>query len=61
MVTTEREGPGRATALALPGLPGLCAAAAAVLVPFLMARFRESVALVLVGLAGMGLTAAGVW
>jgi diacylglycerol kinase family enzyme len=62
MVTTEREAPGRAT-LAQRWLARLdfVAAAAAVLVPLLVAGFRQSVALVLVGLVGMGLTAASVW
>jgi diacylglycerol kinase family enzyme len=39
----------------------LVAAAAAVLVPPLAAGFRQSIALVLVGLAGLALTLAGVW
>jgi diacylglycerol kinase family enzyme len=39
----------------------LVAAAAAVLVPLAAIGFRASVALVLVGMAGLGLTAAGVW
>jgi diacylglycerol kinase family enzyme len=62
MVTTEQEAPGRAT-LAQRWLArlALVAAAAAVLVPLLVAGFRQSVALVLVGLVGMGLTAAGLW
>jgi diacylglycerol kinase family enzyme len=62
MVTTEQEAPGRAT-VAQRWLARLAsvAAAAAVLVPLLVAGFRQSVALVVVGLVGMGLTAAGVW
>jgi diacylglycerol kinase family enzyme len=62
MVATGQEVPGRAT-LAQRWLArlGLAAAAAAVLVPLLAAGFRQSVALVLVGLVGMGLAAAGVW
>jgi diacylglycerol kinase family enzyme len=62
MVTTEQEAPGRATvAQRWLARLALVAAAAAVLVPLLVAGFRQSVALVLVGLLGMGLTAAGVW
>jgi diacylglycerol kinase family enzyme len=62
MVTTEQEAPGRATvAQRWLARLALMAAAAAVLVPLLVAGFRQSVALVLVGLVGMGLTAAGVW
>jgi diacylglycerol kinase family enzyme len=62
MVTTEQEAPGRAT-IAQRWLArlALVAAAAAVLAPLLGAGFRQAVALVLVGLLGMGLTAAGVW
>ena len=37
------------------------AAAAAVLVPLAAAGLRQSLALVLVGMAGLGLTAAGIW
>ena len=62
MVTTEQEAPGRATvAQRWLARLALAAAAAAVLVPLLVAGFRQSVALVLVGMAGLGLTAAGVW
>jgi diacylglycerol kinase family enzyme len=62
MVTTEQEAPGRATvAQRWLARLALLAAAAAVLVPLLVAGLRQSVALVLVGLLGMGLTAAGVW
>ena len=39
----------------------LVAAAAAVLVAPVVAGFRQSLALVLVGLAGLALTMAGVW
>ena len=62
MVTTEPEAPGRTTAAQrwLARL-ALVAAAAAVLVPLLVAGFRQSVAVVLVGVVGMGLTVAGVW
>jgi len=62
MVTTEPEAPGRVTAAQrwLARL-ALVAAAAAVLLPLLVAGFRQSVAVVLVGVVGMGLTVAGVW
>jgi diacylglycerol kinase family enzyme len=62
MVTTEQEAPGRAT-IAQRWLArlALVAAAAAVLVPLAAIGFRASVALVLVGMAGLALTAAGVW
>jgi diacylglycerol kinase family enzyme len=62
MVTSEQETPGRATvARRWLARLALVAAAAAVLVPPLVAGFGQSVALVLVGLAGLGLTAAAVW
>jgi diacylglycerol kinase family enzyme len=62
MVTTEQEAPGHASVVQrwLARL-ALVAAAAGVLVPLPGAGFRQSVALVLVGLVAMGLTAAGVW
>jgi diacylglycerol kinase family enzyme len=62
MVTTEQQAPGRAT-LAQRWLArlALAAAAAAVLVPLAAIGFGQSVALVLVGLVGMALAAAGVW
>jgi diacylglycerol kinase family enzyme len=62
MVTTEQQAPGRAT-IAQRWLArlALVAAAAAVVVPLAAIGFRASVALVLVGIAGLGLTAAGVW
>jgi diacylglycerol kinase family enzyme len=62
MVTTEQEAPGRATvAQRWLARLALVATAAAVLVPLAAIGFRASVALVLVGLVGLGLTAAGVW
>jgi len=62
MVTTERQAPGRATvAQRWLARLALVAAAAAVLVPLAAAGFRQSLALVLVGMAGLGLTAAGIW
>jgi diacylglycerol kinase family enzyme len=62
MVTTEQEAPGRATvAQRWLARLALVAAAAAVLVPLAAIGFRASVALVLVGLVGMGLAAAAVW
>jgi diacylglycerol kinase family enzyme len=62
MVTTEQQAPGRATAAQQWLARGaLAAAGAAVLVPLAAIGFRASVALVLVGMAGLGLTAAGVW
>ena len=62
MVTTEQETPGRATvAQRWLARLALVAAAAAVLVPLAAIGFGQSVALVLVGLVGMGLAAAGVW
>jgi diacylglycerol kinase family enzyme len=62
MVTTEQEAPGRTTVTQrwLARL-ALVAAAAAVLVPLAAIGFRASVALVLVGIAGLALTAAGIW
>jgi diacylglycerol kinase family enzyme len=62
MVTTEQKAPGRATVVQrwLARL-ALVAAAAAVLVAPVVAGFRQSLALVLVGLAGLALTLAGVW
>jgi hypothetical protein len=61
MVTTE-QAPGRATvAQRWLARLALVAAAAAVLVPLAAIGFRASVALVLVGVVGLGLTAAGVW
>jgi hypothetical protein len=62
MVTTEQQAPGRAT-IAQRWLArlALTAAAAALLVPLAAIGFRASVALVLVGVAGLGLTAAGIW
>jgi diacylglycerol kinase family enzyme len=62
MGTTEQEAPGRATVVQrwLARL-ALVAAAAAVLVAPLVAGLRQSIALVLVGLAGLALTLAGTW
>jgi Diacylglycerol kinase catalytic domain len=62
MATTEQQAPGRAT-IAQRWLArlALVAAAAAVLVPLAAIGFRASVALVLVGMAGLALTAAGIW
>jgi diacylglycerol kinase family enzyme len=62
MLTTEQETPGRATVVQrwLARL-ALVAAAAAVLVAPVVAGFRQSLALVLVGLAGLALTLAGAW
>ena len=62
MVTTEQQAPGRAT-VAQRWLARLAlgAAAAAVLVPLAAIGFRASVVLVLVGMVGLGLTAAGIW
>jgi diacylglycerol kinase family enzyme len=62
MVTTEQEAPGRATVVQrwLARL-ALVAAAAAVLVAPVVAGFRQSLALVLVGLIGLALTLAGAW
>jgi diacylglycerol kinase family enzyme len=62
MVATEQEAPGRASvAQRWLARLALVAAAAAVLVPLAAIGFRQSVALVLVGVVGMGLAAAGVW
>jgi diacylglycerol kinase family enzyme len=62
MVTTGQETPGGVTvAQRWLARLALVAAAAAVLVPPLVAGFRQSVALVLVGLAGLALTLAAVW
>jgi diacylglycerol kinase family enzyme len=62
MVATEQETPGTATVPQrwLARL-SLVAAAAAVLVPPVVAGLRQSIALVLVGLAGLALTLAGAW
>jgi diacylglycerol kinase family enzyme len=62
MLTTEQETPGRATVVQrwLARL-ALVAAAAAVLVAPVVAGLRQSIALVLVGLAGLALTLAGAW
>jgi diacylglycerol kinase family enzyme len=62
MVTSEQGTPGTAT-LAQRWLArlALVAAAAAVLVPPVAAGLRQSIALVLVGLAGVALTLAGAW
>jgi diacylglycerol kinase family enzyme len=62
MLTTEQETPGRATVVQrwLARLAWV-AAAAAVLVPPVVAGLRQSIALVLVGLAGLALTLAGAW
>src|SRR5215207_2306696 len=62
MVTTEVEASGRVT-VAQRWLARLAqvAAAAAVLAPPVVAGFRQSVALVLVGLVGLALSLAGVW
>jgi diacylglycerol kinase family enzyme len=62
MVTTEQEVAGRATvAQRWLARLALVAAAAAVLVPLAAIGFRASVAVVLVGMAGLALTAAGIW
>src|SRR5215218_5392977 len=62
MVATDQETPGAATVVQrwLARL-ALVAAAAAVLVAPVVAGLRQSIALVLVGLAGLALTLAGVW
>jgi diacylglycerol kinase family enzyme len=62
MTTTEVKAPGEATVSQrwLARL-ALVAAAAAVLVPPVVAGLRQSLGLVLVGLAGLALTAAAVW
>jgi diacylglycerol kinase family enzyme len=62
MATTSVEAPGGATvAQRWLARLALVAAAAAVLVAPVAAGLRQSVALVLVGLAGLALTAAGAW
>jgi diacylglycerol kinase family enzyme len=62
MVATDQETPGTATvAQRWLARLALVAAAAAVLVPPVVAGLRQSIALVLVGLAGLALTLAGVW
>ena len=62
MVATEQEGPGTATvAQRWLARLALVAAAAAVLVGPVVAGLRQSLALVLVGLAGMALALAGAW
>jgi diacylglycerol kinase family enzyme len=62
MATTSVEAPGGATvAQRWLARLALVAAAAAVLVAPLVAGLRQSLALVLVGLAGLALTAAAVW
>ena len=62
MVTSEQQTPGRASmAQRWQARLSLLAAAAAVLVAPLVAGFGKGLALVLVGLAGLALTAAGVW
>ena len=62
MVTTEQQTPGRASmAQRWQARRSLVAVAAAVLVAPLVAGFGKGLALVLVGLAGLALTAAGVW
>ena len=62
MVTTEQETPGRASvAQRWQSRLALVAAAAAVLVAPVVAGFGKGVALVLVGLAGLALTLAGLW
>jgi diacylglycerol kinase family enzyme len=61
MVTTEQT-PGRATvAQRWQARLALVAAAAAVLVPLLAIGFKASLAVVITGVAGQALTAAGVW
>jgi diacylglycerol kinase family enzyme len=62
MVATDQETPGTATvAQRWLARLALVAAAAAVLVPPVVAGLRQSIALVLVGLAGLALTLAGAW
>jgi hypothetical protein len=62
MVTTEVQAPGGATvAQRWLARLALVAAAAAVLVAPVVAGFRQSIALVLVGLIGLALTLAAVW
>jgi diacylglycerol kinase family enzyme len=61
-VVTERQALGRAIVAQRWSARGaLAAAGAAVVVPLAAIGFRASAALVLVGMAGLGLTAAGVW
>ena len=61
-MTIEQQTPGRATvAQRWLARLSLVAAAAAVLAPPVVAGFRQSVALVLVGLIGLALSLAGVW
>ena len=61
MVTTEMEASGRATvAQRWLARLALVAAAAAVLVPLLAIGFRASVAVTVIGVVGLALTAAGV-
>jgi diacylglycerol kinase family enzyme len=61
MVTTEQTPGGVTVAQRWLARLALVAAAAAVLVPPSVAGFRQSVALVLVGLTGLALTLAGMW
>ena len=62
MVTTEREAPGRATvAQRWLARGAIIAAGASVLVPLLALGFRGSVAVTVVGVIGLALTAAAVW
>jgi diacylglycerol kinase family enzyme len=62
MVTTEQETPGTATvAQRWLARLALAAALAAVLVAPVVAGLRQSIALVLAGLAGLALTLAGAW
>jgi diacylglycerol kinase family enzyme len=62
MVTTEVQAPdGTTVAQRWLARLALVAVAAAVLVPPVVAGLRQSIALVLVGLAGLALTAAGAW
>ena len=62
MVSTEQQAPGRASvAQRWLARLALVAAAAAVLVPLLAIGLRASVAVVVTGVVGLALTAAGVW
>jgi diacylglycerol kinase family enzyme len=62
MVATEQPAPGRPTvAQRWLARGSLAAAGAAVLVPLVSIGFKASVALILVGMAGLGVTAAAVW
>ena len=62
MVTTEQQTPGGATvAQRWLARLALVAAAAAVLVPLLAIGFRASLAVVVTGVVGLALAAAGVW